>query len=330
MSHVYSSSDPRRPPNWRHMRAASLIDGGRRPSRSADDEWVRLAYRLMSALRGCRQPLDFAAVASAFGAPYWAYDVHFSEALDRGNPMKAEIEARLLSGQDDKAIAARFGADPDVIDAYGRIYFDVRWAVESGARGYVMHQVLGPSLHAGFVESDYATLWKFAALTGGPDVLDSVIDIVPASYEHTGNASDWMTAAVGSQLSRKALIAATALRPNNFNAPDILAAYLKLCELSRARAAAGRGEEQAGLLEALGAAMQSMPIQAMTARKASEGHECAEFEVSAKLGVEYTVEERLCLRGGVTPQLPGGIPIEAYTFPPAADAGATAMEGVGS
>lgn len=330
MSHVYSSSDPRRPPNWRHMRAASLIDSGRRPSRTADDDWVRTAYRLMAALRGCRQPLDYAAVASAFGPPYWAYDVNFSDALDRGNPMKAELEARLLAGQDDRAIADRFGADPMMVGAYAMIYFDVRWAVESGARGYVMHQVLGPSLHAGFVESDYATLWKFAALTGGPEVLDSMVDIVPASYERTGNATDWLNAAVGSQLSRKALIAATALRPNNFNAPDILAAYLKLCELSRARAAAGRGEEQAGLLEALGAAMQSLPIVAMTSRKSTDDVECAEFAVSAKLGVEYSVEERLCLRGGVAPQLPGDIPIENYAFPAPAAAGTTAMEGIGS
>jgi hypothetical protein len=61
--------------------------------------------------------------------------------------LRHEVEARLLAGEDDAAIAAKVGLDPGVVEAYHAVFFDVRGGLD--ATDWVAAVVLGPRLYRG-------------------------------------------------------------------------------------------------------------------------------------------------------------------------------------
>ena len=175
---------------------------------------------------------------------YWAYDIWFTQ-NEGGNPVKSEVEARLLADDDPHNIARRVRTEVDVIDAYEHIFFNVSESL--GNRGYLMHCVLGPAVHLGFQTSEYDMIWKLFALLGGPLAVDLMVD-QSVGHARPDRASDlkyFVADVAQNDLRRVAMLALKTLRINNFNAVEIIDRFLKLVELERTGGGAGGGANEA-------------------------------------------------------------------------------------
>jgi hypothetical protein len=154
-------SSPYRLPHWRWALAQHLVASPRSRLRHLADGPVRRAVAYLRARdRGLIQArsADVRAAATLWGAV--------------ASP-RLEIEARLLAGEEDRAIAARCGLAPEVVAAYADLFYDVRPRL--GVRSYVLHQVIGPVAPSAGSPADPSRVLKRLAHQGGPAVLDALL-----------------------------------------------------------------------------------------------------------------------------------------------------------
>jgi hypothetical protein len=182
-------TDPWAEPARRWLRAEYLLGHGRRPMRR-DDPLTREAWRFRRGLARCRGEAGRAQLAQRFPTLAEAHDWYTSaEPLRR-----AELEARLLAGQDDAAVAAKVGMSPAGVAAYHDVLFEVR------PRLAYPHYVLGVVLGGGRVyyapdPADHGLLLRlFGYQMGGPyvDVLLGYFReplVLPESLEGLDEAS---------------------------------------------------------------------------------------------------------------------------------------------
>lgn len=147
-----------RQPSWRWLRAEYLTATGRRLDPRVDDEWVGHAR---AALRDRGGGPVIAAVRAA--REVWA-----------GDPVvNAELEALLLTTEPLDRVAERFHLSAAVVEAYAEVFFAVR--PMRRATDWLLTRAVGYSPLRGFTGPQPAAAWKFAALAGGPLLLDVVI-----------------------------------------------------------------------------------------------------------------------------------------------------------
>jgi hypothetical protein len=239
MIQLYSPKNPRRPVNWRWQRASLAAHGDYPLSRRRDgDIWVNRAAKFIREQEICDTELDIAYLSERNPVIYWAHDLWHTQP-DAGNPVRSEVEARLLADDPTENIARRVCTEVEIIDAYERLFFNVRERLYN--RGYLMHCVLGPSVHLGFQASEYDLVWKLFALLGGPLAVDLMID-QSVGHARPDRASDlkyFVADVAQNDLRRVAMLALKTLRINNFNAMEIIDKFLKLVELERAGGGAG-------------------------------------------------------------------------------------------
>jgi hypothetical protein len=163
-------TDPWPEPARRRLRAEYLLAHGRRPMRR-DDGATREAWQFRRGLARCRCEAHCARLARRFPTLAEAHDSYTSvEPLKR-----AELEARLLGGQDDAAVAARMGLSAAGVATYHDVFFAVR------PRLAYPHYVLGVVLGGGRVyyapdPADHGLLLKlFGYQMAGPYV-DVLLD----------------------------------------------------------------------------------------------------------------------------------------------------------
>jgi hypothetical protein len=159
---------PLRPPPWRWLRAVDLADD-RQPADAEDDPWVR------QALRFCRQRRSLAAAAQE-GLRQDMPALFQAHLLFTAPPSlkRWEIEARLLTEEPVGQIGLKTNTSPEVIDAYHAVFFHVRDRLQ--ANGYICNAVIRTSLLGGLKEDDVATILKMYGYSGGPYVLDLLVD----------------------------------------------------------------------------------------------------------------------------------------------------------
>src|SRR5206468_2759107 len=92
--------------------------GGRWRAGRPDDPWRRTAIALARAAARMAPP-------SSRRRPPRGLEALRLRAASRG-PARLAVEARLLAGQDDAAIAARTGLAEDTVAAYAALFFDVQ------------------------------------------------------------------------------------------------------------------------------------------------------------------------------------------------------------
>src|SRR5262249_39018577 len=84
-----------------------------------------------------------------------------------------EVEARLLAGEDDGAVAARCGLSAAAVAWYHDLFYDVRpWR---HARDYITNVVIGPKAHAGLTEDDADVLLEGFGYLGRTAVPDPLV-----------------------------------------------------------------------------------------------------------------------------------------------------------
>jgi hypothetical protein len=203
--------NPLRPVDWRWHLAGFLADGAiSRDLIRRHDPWLERAVR-------------FGATHGADGELAADLDDPISGALrlHRGDPVaKLEVEARLLAGQSIAEVADRCGLDPETVEAYEALFFDV--ADHLGRESYILHQAIGPRLQDPAPE-DLDVIVKALAYVGGPFVLDAVLDAL-------GLRS---TAAVapGLALGVRMTIASMCLPVTPRTAPEIIRLHLLVEEV---------------------------------------------------------------------------------------------------
>jgi hypothetical protein len=259
MIQTYSPMNPRRPVDWRWQRAA-LAAGGTYPlSRRRDgDSWVVRAARFIREHEGCTTELDMAELSEREPVIYWAHDIWYTRD-DGGNPVRSEVEARLLADDLPENIARRVCTEVEIINAYERLFFNVRERLIN--RGYLMHCVLGPAVHLGFQASEYDLVWKLFALLGGPLAVDLMIDqsVGHARPDRAGDLKYFVADVAQNDLRRVAMLALKTLRINNFNAMEIIDKFLKLVELERA-GGSGAGVAAEAVKQNVHAMLVSLPF----------------------------------------------------------------------
>src|SRR4051812_13407090 len=107
-------SSPCRPPDWRWRRARELTRDDATTKRKSDDKWVKRIARFQKALVTCSGGSARRQWTSGFEDMTLAHMIRYSWS-DRA---RWELEARLLAGQDDRDIAARFEIPATAVAAY--------------------------------------------------------------------------------------------------------------------------------------------------------------------------------------------------------------------
>jgi len=160
----------RRPPDWRWQRACELAEGAR-PVRGRDDEVVKAACKFRRLIDRCQTDMDRLTALDAYPEMYEAYSLY--DASDDPSEHRWELEARLLAREAFGDIADKMGIDPDAIEIYERVFFDV--IDRLGSPSLITHTVIGRAVQTGLAEREYDCLWKLFGYHLGPSVLDAFV-----------------------------------------------------------------------------------------------------------------------------------------------------------
>src|SRR5262249_23286592 len=114
--------DPFRPLPRRRLRVEYLLAHGRRPGLRPDDRLTGTGFRFLWAYQRCSDDAARARLARRHPALAEAH-AFFSTATPLA---RAEVEARLLAGQDDGGIAARCGLSAEAVMWFHDVFYDVR------------------------------------------------------------------------------------------------------------------------------------------------------------------------------------------------------------
>lgn len=248
MFHDFSPRNPFRPVHWRWERAGLAVDGRLPLSRKRDDEWVRKAAKFRRKLAKCKDAFDQAYLAEEQPEVYWAHRLHDvvkydgdDQAQDYRCGIKYEVEARILAGESDAAVAERAGLQPEDVAAYEKLFFNVRDDLHRTT--YIFHQVLGPAVQRGLYSREWDLLWKLYGYMRGPATLDFVISAFQ-NWRSATPSSDVLRQLEADQsgmLLRQAAITTQTMRINSETQGDIVALWFKLKELERLKGAGGSG-----------------------------------------------------------------------------------------
>lgn len=252
-----SEHDPFRTPDSRWSRALWLCSEGRYARRAVEDPYVLAAVSFRRHQSRAANHLARERLARRMPGIYFAAEVyHREEDLERW-----AMEARILTGESETAIARRCRTTPEVVYWYEKLFFDVRPYLHN--RDWLVARVLvGESFRRGLQERDMDLLLKLYALVGGPMAVDAVLQLGDSSRPFP-RTRDELDAFWGDDhrdtLRRKAAMAARCLPINLSTHQAILEAHHRLVTLERD---AGTSGDAAGLLtKNVAAALTSLPFR---------------------------------------------------------------------
>lgn len=231
----------RRPPDWRWQLAKIAADDAVRPGvpyypNLADKEAQR-AFRFLLAVRRARNLHDERMIIDRWPDIHWAWDMRNETATNteqRGDTIRYELEARLLTKEPMAELAKRFSAKLDNIIAYERLFFAVRDQLHNPT--YIVHNVLGPNLQAELSEQDYPLLWKAYAFFRGSRILDELVSTYSfdaASLATSDDVKAMWAKDQSDMLKRKGAIAARTCRVTDRNRFRIIELCLQLMEIEQ-------------------------------------------------------------------------------------------------
>jgi hypothetical protein len=215
-------ASPYCPVDWRWRRAEGIRLGLLpTPGRRAD-RWVRRALRFQHSYA---EMGDSSYPRRARKDPAVLGALQLSSSADPGP--RLQLEALVLARQTTGEIAARLGFSIEIVEAYERLFFDVRDRL--GESSYIMAVVLKHTLHDGFAAGDIDAILKVYAYGYGPVVLDALIEAfdVEAGGSHT--------VAGNPELARSVRMAITSrsIPVNEKTAPGLVRLNARLVELER-------------------------------------------------------------------------------------------------
>jgi hypothetical protein len=170
MQFVFNPQDPRKPPELRHLRARYLLEHSRAPRPRDDDESTRRVWEFYGALRRCRGDNDRDELARDFPALAAAHEIYSGSETMR----RAELEARLLAGEDDETIALKMVLTPAAVAAYHEVYYLVRPRLNAGV--HVLGLVYGDRDFCNPDPGDHPLLLRLLGHQLGGAVVDALLE----------------------------------------------------------------------------------------------------------------------------------------------------------
>lgn len=240
MSIIFRKTNPRRPVDWRWQLAEYLLNSGGRIRRSRLDSYIKQAISFRRQLNRCQNDDDYMRLLHAAPDLYEAWAL-FDDGEDKET--RWELEARLLTPQTYQEIAKIVALEPEAVQAYEALFFNVRDRVESPS--YITHIVLGKSIHAGLNERAYDALWKMYGYWAGPHVLNSLIYRfnVPAAPDAPDGVNAFWDDDTKDMLRMKSAIAMRTMPINWDTQIEILNLYMRMLEIERNAGEGGSGSE---------------------------------------------------------------------------------------
>jgi hypothetical protein len=168
--HLPDAHDPCKNPGWRWQRCGYLLDHGRQPLRQ-DDDAAREAWLFRRALESRHTDADRAQLAKDYPGLAEAHGVYTGEPLKR-----FELEARLLGGDSDEAIAAKCAISASCVEAYHATFYEVRPHLHADT--YVVTVLIGSKAHHGLTSADHEPLLTLFGYAYGGVGVDTLLDFL--------------------------------------------------------------------------------------------------------------------------------------------------------
>ena len=221
------------PTDWRWERARWLREN--KCFGKADDKYTPAARSFQIALARCRTLVEEKKLEARYRGIYRAHEIH-----RRGGTVRYSVEAFLLSRAPVNQIAELHNTTPDAVIWFEKLFFNVCPHLDNEL--YILHRVLGDSIHHGLTDRDYDLLWKMLGYACGPVVLRAYMHPFPRRRVRDEDQVDGtFTALLDRQMRKKALIAAQTM-PAYGNYETILDAYHKSQEIEQAKGTGTQGE----------------------------------------------------------------------------------------
>lgn len=300
--------NPCRAPHWKWLRAQEIDGGGHRASRTIDGSdgfaWIRRAVRLKRHYeRASNRHAALHALILRDKDLFWAHSIWLAEK----NPTRWGIEARVLAGESDEEIAAKIGADSDVIAAYVSTFFDVRDKLQN--LDYVQNVIMADAVSRGLQERHYDLLWKLLGYKGGPHVLDAVINrgTAVAKPESADGVGTFFQDFAISSMKYKAALASLTVQVNTHTQLPLIESFVKYVEIEKNSDNAMKA--QSTIVDNIGVMLSSLPFKIGT-KLDSEGVKMLPFDNGA---AELRGDEMLVINAGG--QLENTADIQKLSFP---------------
>jgi len=268
----YSKNHPLRPVDWRWEKARAIRESNGRMS--PDDSAVADAVVFQKELAACKDDFDRYVLMEKEPDLYYAYIIRGDE--NSKQPIKAEIEARILAIEDFDKIADRCGCSVDTIKYFEKMFFNVNDKLKNTS--YILHQVMGPAIHRGMSQRDYDLLWKLYGYFCGSAVVDAVTTTFtnPTRPETPEQVDAMFIDDTKTVMRRKAAIAARTIAVNEYTQAKILELYAQFLEVEK-DTGGGSGGGSDVLLENIKVMMTALPWSTGTAARKNK----------TKLSIEY-------------------------------------------
>lgn len=251
---------PYRPVHWRWNRARILNEYGKgAPGRYKDDKWIRIAAEFKAQKDDCKDAIDLYRLFDRYPAIAMAYELWDEENIQvsgKANPMRYELEARILARETFSTIADKSGLPIEVVGWYERLFFNVTDRLNN--KMYIFHVVLGDGIQRGMTDKDYALLWKLYGYVRGSNMLDFLITTFSDwSRPTAAQVEDYLLDDHRSTMRRKAAMASRMLGVNNYSSERLIELHTKIVEIEKA---ASEGAPSEGIQQNIQVMLNHLPL----------------------------------------------------------------------
>ena len=235
---VRRAIDPHRACDWRYSRVLELLDSNRmtrdpwgRPRyphlRKTDDDYVRALREYLLAYRR-RKDIDH---GELIGQKYPLLDIAYKTRTAGDRWMSDMIEAAVLSGLPNQAIAFLAKTDQDVVHVYQKLFFDVKDHLKH--RYWILQQIYRNQNALSVPEE--ATVVRLFAYFFGPITLDFFATGFTQSrhLESMDELPEAMTKFINQSIRRRVAMTVNAVEVNKYNMSKVYELHTKLIELDR-------------------------------------------------------------------------------------------------
>lgn len=234
--------NPFRSNKWRWERIQGIVHSNGRP-KTTDDIYIKEGVKFLKKLKeitlskqsGMTDDLD--KLFNKFPYIGQAHTIHQND-----DTIKWAIESLVLAEADDKEIAKHLNCDKEVVDAYVRLFYDIRDKLKSPI-------LLSTEIDiSNYSEEDQDVIWKIVGYFYGKEAL--------MEFMFGGNLSSSNKSMVASlfesQLTKKALMSVMARPATGGYAHDTIIEYIMHSDVRNKQSGAIKAHETIGeLLEAV-------------------------------------------------------------------------------
>ena len=307
--------DPFMRPEWRYERILQLVDAvptPRRPTRF-DDDYVRAARRFILRWRAAD---EYTRKLMAYENPGLCFAWMIFQRIDTDPEISFMVEARLLANQSFVDIANAIHSEPEVIEWYEALFFNVSdnlrhhdWILkhillpaadrfaeqddeenEDNLRRFITPPVIRPHL-------DFTL--KFFSYFGGPVLCDFMLSgfkqgMICRTQDDIG---EWLDEQWYNQIRRRSTMAAGVFEVNKYNVMELFATHSRIIELHKG--ADGQDERRTMIERHINAMLTEIPwTVGQQAREIFEGTVVGAYD---EMAAELRDEEMLLVAAGEKP-----------------------------